>query len=206
MRTRIVIAITTLLFAAAAHAGERFSATGVSVKLKSGTVIKNDSRSITAYRVRGKSREVLRVVPASRRPAASTRLWAGATPVLDALINEAAQTHRVDPHLVAAVMRRESRFNANAVSPVGASGLMQLMPRTARALGVTDVFDPRQNIFGGARYLRTLLDQFDGDIDLTLAAYNAGPGAVAKHKGVPPYGETKAYVKAVRRYYEQSLN
>ena len=82
---------------------------------------------------------------------------------------------------------------------------MQLMPATARFVGVTDVFDARQNIFGGTRYLRTLLDTFDGDLDLTLAAYNAGPGAVQKYKGIPPYRETRAYVKAVRATYEASM-
>jgi soluble lytic murein transglycosylase-like protein len=82
---------------------------------------------------------------------------------------------------------------------------MQLMPATARYLGVQDVFDPRQNIHGGTRYLRTLLETFNGDLDLTLAAYNAGPGAVAKYRGVPPYRETRAYVAAVRATYENSL-
>ena len=82
---------------------------------------------------------------------------------------------------------------------------MQLMPATAKYLGVTNIFDPRENIFAGARYLRTLLDTFHGDLDLAVAAYNAGPGAVAKYKGVPPYRETQAYVAAVRANYEQSL-
>jgi len=82
---------------------------------------------------------------------------------------------------------------------------MQLMPATARRLGVLDSFDARQNIFGGTRYLRTLLDTFGGDLDLTLAAYNAGPGAVEKYRGVPPYRETRAYVAAVRATYEHSL-
>ena len=115
-----------------------------------------------------------------------------------ALIAEAAKLHGVDPRLVAEVMRRESRFNPNAVSPVGACGLMQLMPATARLLGVTDVFDARDNIFGGTRYLRQLLDTYHGDLDLVLAAYNAGPAAVQKYNGVPPYAETRAYVSSIR--------
>ena len=121
------------------------------------------------------------------------------------MISDAAKTHGVDPRLVAAVARRESAWNANAVSRTGACGLMQLMPATARFLGITNIFDPRENILGGTRYLRTLLDTFHGDLDLTLAAYNAGPGAVLKYGGVPPFAETRAYVAAVRRTYEASL-
>jgi soluble lytic murein transglycosylase-like protein len=113
-------------------------------------------------------------------------------------IGEAAKAFGVDPQLIVEVMRRESRFNPNAVSPVGACGLMQLMPSTARILGVTDVFDARQNIFGGTQYLRRLLDAYDGDLDRTLAAYNAGPAAVQKYNGIPPFAETRAYVTSIR--------
>ncbi|HEY0143685.1 MAG TPA: lytic transglycosylase domain-containing protein [Thermoanaerobaculia bacterium] len=184
------------------------------VKLKPGKiVIKNDSRSITAYRFFGNIRESLVSLRSTR--AFATRSFgrvlfdgsasAKVPPQFDAYIREAARTHGVDPRLVAAVVRRESAWNPNAVSRVGAGGLMQLMPATARFLGVTDVFDARQNIHGGTRYLRTLLDTFNGDLDLALAAYNAGPGAVARYKGVPPYRETQAYVAAVRGTYESSL-
>ena len=100
---------------------------------------------------------------------------------------------------------RESAYNAAAVSPVGAGGVMQLMPATARYIGVSNVFDARENVFGGVRYLRTLLDTFHGDLDLTLAAYNAGPGAVQKYNGVPPYRETREYVRRVRASYEAAL-
>jgi soluble lytic murein transglycosylase-like protein len=124
---------------------------------------------------------------------------------VETAIHDAARQHGLDPRLVAAVARRESAFDENAVSNAGACGVMQLMPATARYLGVTNVFDARENIFGGARYLRTLLDTFGGDLDLALAAYNAGPGAVERYRGVPPYGETKAYVAAVRATYESSL-
>ncbi len=114
------------------------------------------------------------------------------------LIAEAARAYGVDPRLIVAVARRESAFNPNAVSRVGACGLMQLMPATARILGITDIFDARQNVFGGARYLRQLLDTYGGDLDRTLAAYNAGPGAVDKYNGVPPFAETRAYVASIR--------
>ncbi len=109
----------------------------------------------------------------------------------------------VDPKLITAVIANESGFNANATSKVGAQGLMQLMPATARALGVSDPFDPTQNVAGGTRYLRGLLDRFHGDTKLAIAAYNAGPGAVEKYGGVPPYPETQNYVQNVLSSYER---
>ena len=124
---------------------------------------------------------------------------------LAGVVAEAAKTHGVDPRLVAAIASRESAWNAGAVSRTGACGIMQLMPATARYLGVTNVFDTRDNIFGGTRYIRTLLDAFNGDLDLALAAYNAGPGAVQKFGGIPPYRETQNYVKRVRSAYEASI-
>jgi soluble lytic murein transglycosylase-like protein len=116
-------------------------------------------------------------------------------------IQDAALRYGLDPDLVAAVIRTESGFRAHAVSPKGAMGLMQLMPSTARLLGVEDVFDGRENIFGGCRYLRSLIDQFDGDLKLALAAYNAGPEAVSRHNGIPPYRETQNYVRQVLALY-----
>ncbi|MBV8546748.1 MAG: lytic transglycosylase domain-containing protein [Acidobacteria bacterium] len=124
---------------------------------------------------------------------------------LSSLIADASKQHGVDPRLVAAIAARESAYNPAAISPAGASGVMQLMPATARFIGVDNVFDARQNVFGGVRYLRTLLDTFQGDLDLTLAAYNAGPGAVQKYNGVPPYPETREYVRIVRARYEEAL-
>jgi soluble lytic murein transglycosylase-like protein len=125
------------------------------------------------------------------RPAASRALRA--TP-FDDLIARHAEANKLSPVLVRAVIQTESAFNPRAVSHVGAMGLMQLMPGTARELGVTDPFDADQNIRGGTKYLRALLDRFDGKIDLALAAYNAGPGAVERYDGVPPYRETRNYV------------
>jgi soluble lytic murein transglycosylase-like protein len=115
----------------------------------------------------------------------------------DRLIEEASLTYGVDAALIKAVMRTESAFNPIAESPAGAQGLMQLMPDLATEMGVTDVFDPRQNIMGGAKYLRQLLDATSGSIPLTLASYNAGPGNVARYKGIPPFKETRSYVKKI---------
>jgi soluble lytic murein transglycosylase-like protein len=116
----------------------------------------------------------------------------------DSLISEAAETYRLDPALIRSVMRTESAFDPTAVSSAGAMGLMQLMPEIADAFGVQDPFDPRENIMAGARLLRELLDQHRGNLILTIASYNAGPTAVARHGGtVPPFRETRNYVKRV---------
>ena len=117
------------------------------------------------------------------------------------LIHEAGIKYGVDPDLITAVIRQESGGNPSVSSSVGAMGLMQLMPDTAKSLGVTNAFDPKQNIFGGARYLRGLMDQFNGSVPLALAAYNAGSGSVRKYGGVPPYPETQNYVKSIMSMY-----
>ena len=117
------------------------------------------------------------------------------------LIGEAARLYQLPESFLRAVMRVESDFNPTVVSRAGAMGLMQLMPKTARSMGVSDPFDARQNIHGGARYLRILANHFKGDLVLTVAAYNAGEGAVQKYNGIPPYKETQRYVRRVLKHY-----
>jgi soluble lytic murein transglycosylase-like protein len=138
-------------------------------------------------------------IHAAPRPApASVSAATVASPApLSPFFTAAADRTGVSVDLLEAVAWTESRFRVGAVSPKGARGPMQLMPATARMLGVTDIADPAQNIAGGAAYLQAMLREFDGDIVLALAAYNAGPGAVRRHRGVPPYTETRAYVERV---------
>lgn len=119
----------------------------------------------------------------------------------DDIIAEAAEAYDVPFAFIKAVIRIESHFRPDAVSSAGAQGLMQLMPRTAESLNVTDPFDPRQNIFGGAKFLRILTDRYDGDINLILAAYNAGDAAVARYDGIP-YAKTRDYVASVYHWYK----
>lgn len=119
----------------------------------------------------------------------------------DDIIREAAEAYDVPFGFIKAVMRVESAFQSDAVSHAGAMGLMQLMPRTAESLNVDDAFDPRQNIFGGAKFLRILIDRYDGDINLILAAYNAGDVAVKRHDGIP-YAKTRQYVASVYYWYQ----
>jgi len=120
---------------------------------------------------------------------------------IDAAIEQAASRHNVDASLVRAVIKVESNFNPNAVSHKGAMGLMQLMPQMARQLKVTNPFDPQQNVDAGVRHLKQLMESYGGDVKLTLAAYNAGQGAVARSAGVPRFAETRLYVKRITQLY-----
>jgi soluble lytic murein transglycosylase-like protein len=123
---------------------------------------------------------------------------------IDDHIKEVAARHGVRADLVAAVIEAESDFNPRAVSRRGARGLMQLMPKTAKRLGVADPFDPKENIEAGVKHLRAMMDRFDNNIPLALAAYNAGEVAVIKYRGVPPYRETRAYVKRIMKKLDRS--
>ena len=124
---------------------------------------------------------------------------------MDAIFEEAAKTYDVPLNLLKAMGKAESGFDANAVSPAGAQGVMQLMPATARSLGVDDPFDARSNIMGGAKYISQQLKKYNGNIDLALAAYNAGSGNVAKYGGVPPFKETRNYIQRIKGYMNSDL-
>ncbi len=121
--------------------------------------------------------------------------------LFDSHIGDAARLFNLDPSLIKAIIKRESDFNPKAVSPKGAVGLMQLMPDTAREMNVTDIYDPRENIFGGSRYLKRLSKLFPQDLDLILASYNAGPDRILATRTIPDIRETKQFVKSVRRFY-----
>ena len=135
--------------------------------------------------------------------AAPVRQEGAAKQPFEHIIHKAASTHKVDPALIKAIIMAESRYNPRAVSKRGAKGLMQLMPITAKSLGVEDSFDPEENINGGVMYFRRLLDRFDGDVELALAAYNAGSRYVRKYGGVPPFRQTRTYIHKVFKYHRQ---
>ena len=175
-------------------------------KDKHGVVHFSDVRHHEGYRPyrlvsQGSRSRLEPVVPASAARVLSVRAWEG-------VIAWAGRSHGLEPSLVKAVIKAESNFDPWARSHKGAQGLMQLMPATARELGVDDPFDPWQNIEGGTRYLSSLIQRFQGDISLGLAAYHAGEAAVRRYSGIPPYRETRRYVKRVldlyRRYGAES--
>lgn len=160
-----------------------------------------------AKRARGEKLEEAAGLQSSPQSSQAARRVFGRLPsdkaagdVIESSIQKAAARYSLSPDLIRGVIRAESNFQAGAVSSAGAQGLMQLMPETAGDLGVTKPFDIQQNIDGGSRYLRQMLDRFGGNLKLALAAYNAGPGAVEKYEGRVPYAETQEYVKRVLRY------
>ena len=124
---------------------------------------------------------------------------------LDSIFEKAAATYHVDVNLLKAIAKQESNFRTDIVSKAGATGIMQLMPSTAKSLGVSDATDPEQNIMGGAKLISQLLKKYDNNTELALAAYNAGSGNVAKYNGIPPFQETQNYVRKVMGYYKQDI-
>lgn len=166
--------------------------------------------SQTGSRARSAAAEVIAVTEAGDTTVPIGTAGAGAMVVtaekLNQAIEKAAQRHNVDPNLVRAVIKVESNFNPHAVSRKGAMGLMQIMPSTAKSLKVNNPFDPTENIDAGVRHLRQLLDSFGGNVPLSLAAYNAGAGAVHSHKGIPPYRETRNYVRQITELYGNGFN
>jgi soluble lytic murein transglycosylase-like protein len=167
---------------------------------ETGRLVRVASRVKASSRVSGRAKQAdskQKVVQGESRP--SSRIQ------IRALVEQAARRHDVDPKLVHAVIRQESGYDPFAVSSKGAMGLMQLMPATAGRFGVQNIFDPAENVQGGVQYLRHLLDRYNGDPRLTLAAYNAGEGAVDRYGDVPPYRETVDYVSRVRRLYGSAV-
>lgn len=195
-------ALIFLLFCAAIALASRPAAADLYAYTDAAGVLQitNRPRGDHRYRIFVKSprstpRDVIPSAPSDRSPDRATRYAP--------LIHEAAEAYDVSEHLIRAVIACESDYDPHAVSPAGAAGLMQLMPETARSLDVRDVFDPRDAIFGGTRYLRLLSDRFEGDLPRVVAAYNAGEGAVERYAGIPPYEETRGYVARVLSLYER---
>ncbi|HEX9917671.1 MAG TPA: lytic transglycosylase domain-containing protein [Pyrinomonadaceae bacterium] len=186
--------------------GVRVAAEPTPAPLPAANKTRNGARTLTAF-----ERANVSVKPTAYavRPTASRPMYAGAAldgfttgdTKVDSYILSASARHGVDPVLIYSIMHRESAFKKLAVSYKGASGLMQLMPATATRFGVRNIFDPAQNIEAGTRYMRWLLNRFNGDVGLALAGYNAGEGAVDKYRGVPPYRETQEYVKRITERY-----
>lgn len=211
MRGRIFILgliFTLPLWVTAALASPKVGPDGSSLVLEGNTPRKAATSEDTLYHLLGKEVQVYifnnkaRIWPRVITLRPSPRYFSPMpNPQLDALINKYALAYGVDPSLVRAVMRHESGFNPGAVSPKGAQGLMQLMPGTAALMGVNNPFDPEQNIAGGVGYLRFCLDRFQHNVPLAVAAYNAGPEAVAKYCTIPPYAETQLFVQNVMGTY-----
>lgn len=169
---------------------------------KDGVIDLNNSRDAAKARALRKEGKSLDAVPPVQAVMPSTNSSELAERYDDP-IREAATLYHLPEGLIRAVIHAESNFDPRVVSPANAKGLMQLLPSVAERMMVTDIMDPRQNILGGSRYLRVLANTFNGNLQLTVAAYNAGAGAVARYGGIPPYAETQAYVAKVLEYYQE---
>lgn len=191
-----LLVVSALAASGAAAAEEIYTSVGADGTLRYSNVTPGARRG-AAFRARG---EVTRVMaPLEFTPRADTALY-------DPYIREACDLYKIPPALVRAVIAVESNFDPNSVSRRGAQGLMQLMPQTATEMFVEDPFDPRQNVFGGVRFLRILANQFDGDMVRIVAGYNAGPEAVKRAGGIPEFAETQEYVRRVIRLYFEYKN
>jgi hypothetical protein len=186
-----------LLFAAALLTGATLQ--GASGTTSGRLVVRSDSR--TGRLIRSVAVPAQRVRSLAVAPDGGSGLAAASPGNFDAIVDEVAARHEVEPNLVHSVIRVESNYNPRAISPKGALGIMQLIPATARRFGVENVFDAADNIEGGVKYLKHLLDYYDGNHALALAAYNAGEGAVARFRGIPPYPETQNYVAQVWKHW-----
>jgi len=164
-----------------------------SAKVKFGDLLTNPSTRVNANIYTAKAENAGKTIATTEKISAKDKI--------KSMVNKISKKHGVDEKLVNALINQESGFNPNAKSRVGAMGLMQLMPSTAKGLGVTNPMDPEQNIEGGVKYLKSMLNKYNGNIILALAAYNAGTGAVDKYDGVPPYKETQNYVKSILSAY-----
>lgn len=198
----LLIASTTVAFGQGYRADNFDFATGISVKTSVDTPVAKRAKG-GAHHSPGAS--INSLSHPKRSDFSISNSLGGYTTgnaTIDALILDSGRRNAVDPLLLYSIMHQESTFKPRALSHKGASGLMQLMPGTARRFGVTSIWDPKQNIEGGTRYMRWLLDKFEGDINLALAGYNAGEGAVMKYGNrVPPYNETREYVRRISKRY-----
>jgi len=206
----IVVASPAILAQSAAYSFDNFdTANGVKVFVEPPPALKKISKSkrqnaAVANETMPNVRPTSLSVPPASTLGVSTSLRGFTTgnEQIDGYVTEAAKRNGLDPLLIYSVMHQESSFKSRAISPKGARGLMQLMPGTAARFGVTNIFDPQQNIEGGSRYMKFLLDRFDGDLSLALAGYNAGEGAVEKYGWrIPPYAETQEYVRRISQRY-----
>jgi soluble lytic murein transglycosylase-like protein len=163
--------------------------------------------NLSIFMERDRIARIERELPGAAGGGSRNRDWTSGNASIDGLIKTNGERHGLDPYLIFLVIEQESHFRQRAVSPKGARGLMQLMPGTARRLGVRDSFDPAQNIMGGSRYLKELMNMFGGRVDLVLASYNAGEGAVMRYgRAIPPYRETRDYVKKITKRYGHQEN
>lgn len=206
----IVVASPAALAQSSPYSFDNFdTANGVKVHGEPSAALKKISKSTrqtavaaTASAVTPNVRLTSMSVGSSMVVSASLRGFTTGSEQIDGYVTESAKRNGLDPLLVYSVMHQESSFKSRAISPKGARGLMQLMPGTAARFGVTNIFDPEQNIEGGSRYMKFLLDRFDGDLSLALAGYNAGEGAVEKYGfRIPPYAETQEYVRRISSRY-----